>query len=145
MSLGVWCVTRRQARRIRLATSVPHVHQRVPPPTPDSTRMSGCALASVAALTEDELPPKRKPAARLDPGEPRQWAPHRRGLGLRAWESFVAVASVAASAGQAPEVVLASATLLAWAPLDPSRPSGDEVEGAHGDARLVGLADRSRH
>ncbi len=41
-----------------------------------------------------------------------------------------AVASVAASVGLAPEVVLAPQVqrYLAWAPLDPSRPSGDEVE-----------------
>jgi len=41
-----------------------------------------------------------------------------------------AVASVASSLGLAPEVVLAPQVqrYLAWAPLDPSRPSGDEVE-----------------
>ena len=41
-----------------------------------------------------------------------------------------AVASVASSLGLAPEVVLAPQVqrYLAWAPLDPARPSGDEVE-----------------
>ena len=43
---GVWCVTRRSyvPRRIRLATSVPSCPSTSSaPPSPDSTRMSGCA------------------------------------------------------------------------------------------------------
>ena len=88
------------------------------------------ALASVAAMTEDELPPKRK---LVQPGsipEPRQWARIDEASAARLGTVRSAVASVASGLGLAPEVVLAPQVqrYLAWAPLDPSRPSGDEVE-----------------
>ena len=88
------------------------------------------ALASVAAMTEDELPPKRRP---MQPGsipEPRHWNRIDEASAARLGTVRNAVASVASSLGLAPEVVLAPQVqrYLAWAPLDPSRPSGDEVE-----------------
>lgn len=88
------------------------------------------ALASVAALTEDELPPKRKPVQPGSIPEPRQWVRIDEASAARLGVVRRAVASVAASVGLAPEVVLAPQVqrYLAWAPLDPSRPSGDEVE-----------------
>ena len=100
------------------------------------------ALASVAAMTEDELPPKRKP---VQPGaipEPRQWARIDEASAARLGTVRSAVASVASGLGLAPEVVLAPQVqrYLAWAPLDPSRPSGDEVEErmvARGARRLA--------
>ena len=88
------------------------------------------ALASVAALTEDELPPKRKPVQPGSIPEPRQWVRIDEASAARLGVVRRAVASVAASVGLAPEVVLAPQVqrYLAWAPLDPSRPSGDELE-----------------
>ena len=88
------------------------------------------ALASVAALTEDELPPKRKPVQPGSIPEPRQWVRIDEASAARLGIVRSAVASVAASVGLAPEVVLAPQVqrYLAWAPLDPSRPSGDELE-----------------
>jgi len=88
------------------------------------------ALASVAAMTEEELPPKRKP---MQPGsipEPRHWNRIDEASATRLGTVRHAVASVASNLGLAPEVVLAAQVqrYLAWAPLDPSRPSGDEVE-----------------
>ena len=88
------------------------------------------ALASVATMTEDELPPKRKPVQPGSIPEPRQWARIDEASAARLGTVRSAVASVASSLGLAPEVVLAPQVqrYLAWAPLDPSRPSGDEVE-----------------
>ena len=88
------------------------------------------ALASVAALTEDELPPKRKPVQPGSIPEPRQWVRIDEASAARLGIVRSAVTSVAASVGLAPEVVLAPQVqrYLAWAPLDPSRPSGDELE-----------------
>ena len=88
------------------------------------------ALASVAAMTDDELPPKRKPVQPGSIPEPRQWNRIDEASAARLGTVRNAVASVASSLGLAPEVVLAPQVqrYLAWAPLDPSRPSGDEVE-----------------
>ena len=88
------------------------------------------ALASVAAMTEDELPPKRKPVQPGSIPEPRHWNRIDEASAARLGTVRNAVASVASSLGLAPEVVLAPQVqrYLAWAPLDPSRPSGDEVE-----------------
>ena len=87
-------------------------------------------LASVAAMTEDELPPKRKPVQPGSIPEPRHWNRIDEASAARLGTVRNAVASVASSLGLAPEVVLAPQVqrYLAWAPLDPSRPSGDEVE-----------------
>ena len=81
-------------------------------------------------MTEDELPPKRKPVQPGSIPEPRQWARIDEASAARLGTVRSAVASVASGLGLAPEVVLAPQVqrYLAWAPLDPSRPSGDEVE-----------------
>ena len=88
------------------------------------------SLASEAALTQVELPPKRKPVQPGSIPEPRQWVRIDEASAARLGVVRRAVASVAASVGLAPEVVLAPQVqrYLAWAPLDPSRPSGDEVK-----------------
>ena len=88
------------------------------------------ALARVNAMTEDELPPARQPVQPGSIPEPRQWNRIDEAAAARLGTVRAAVASVASQLGLAPEVVLAPQVqrYLAWAPLDPSRPSGDEVE-----------------
>ena len=88
------------------------------------------ALASVNAMAEDELPPKNRPVQPGSIPEPRQWNRIDESAAARLGTVRAAVASVASRLDLAPEVVLAPQVqrYLAWAPLDPSRPSGDEVE-----------------
>ena len=88
------------------------------------------ALARINAMTEDELPPARQPVQPGSIPEPRQWNRIDEAAAARLGTVRAAVASVASQLGLAPEVVLAPQVqrYLAWAPLDPSRPSGDEVE-----------------
>ena len=88
------------------------------------------ALASVNAMAEDELPPKNRPVQPGSIPEPRQWNRIDESAAARLGTVRATVASVASRLDLAPEVVLAPQVqrYLAWAPLDPSRPSGDEVE-----------------
>lgn len=88
------------------------------------------AIVSALHLNEDELPALRPPRTPGAIPEPRFWARIDPEAAARLAAVRSAMHALSERVGIAPEVILEPRIqrYLAWAPLDPSRPSGDEVE-----------------
>lgn len=88
------------------------------------------ALSRALTVSEDELPPIRRSLAPGAVPDARNWSRIDEDAAGRLALVRSAVAGIGQGLSIAPEVVLEPRIqrYIAWAPLDPTRPSGDEVE-----------------
>lgn len=88
------------------------------------------AITAAMNADEEELPPVKRPRAPGAVPESRSWARIDEEAAARLQAVRSAVQGAAERIGIAPEVLLEPKVqrYVAWAPLDPKRPSGDEIE-----------------
>ena len=94
------------------------------------------AITRAMTAREDSLPPVHPPRAPGSIPEPRNWARIDEDAAGRLSAVRTAMTRLSDELSIAPEVILEPRIqrYLAWAPLDPKRPSGDEVEERMFDA-----------